>query len=69
MDKITVRQALDYEIKSTRWMQFVSCGFIQGLISSYMARKISAKHNRYLEYIELSERVQARNANKTNATK
>jgi len=64
MKSVTLEQALDYEVKSSRFIGFVSCDFIQALISSHMARKVLAKHMRYLEHIELTNRVDARNASR-----
>jgi len=56
MNEISLRQALDYEIKSSRWLGFVSCGFIQDIIASHMARKTIAKHMRYLNRIQPGKR-------------
>lgn len=48
-NEITLRQALDYEIRSSWWALFISGAFGQHLAGKYFSNKVSRKYKRYLQ--------------------
>lgn len=55
--EITLRQALDYEIRSSWWASFISGAFGQHLAGKYFSNKVSRKHRRYLKSKENEKKV------------
>lgn len=44
---ISLKDALEYEVMSSRLSSYVKSRFIQTLIGRYYARKVNKKHARY----------------------
>jgi len=56
-NKITIKQALDYEIRGGGIAKWISWGWLQKKISIYYANKTTRKYGRYLASIEEEKRV------------
>jgi hypothetical protein len=46
-DKISLDQAIEFEVYSRNWVQFISIPFLQDLISLYLAWRARRKFKRY----------------------
>ena len=46
--RITMKQALRYEIESTWWVGLISYSWLQEIVSRYFAWKVKKKYKRYL---------------------
>ena len=47
-DLISIREALEYEIKGSWWASWVGNKYLQVLVSKYFAWKVKRKYNRFL---------------------
>lgn len=47
MTKITLSQALEYEIAAAGWPSLISADWLQSIVARYFARKVKRKWGRY----------------------
>ena len=51
-DKITMMQALDYEVKSSWWSGLIFWNWGRDLAGTYFANKVKRKYRRYTKSVE-----------------
>lgn len=58
--KITLKEVLEYEIRSTWWTKLVSWTWFQKIAGSYFAWKVGKKYKRYVEAMQRKQQHDAR---------
>jgi hypothetical protein len=66
MDKITLEQALDYEIRSSRIASWIGWGWLQRISANYFANKAIRKIKRYNQSYDWQRRFEFRSETKIN---
>jgi hypothetical protein len=55
--EITMRQALDYEVRASGWAQYISWPWLQELSSSYFAWRVRRRYGRYTASVAMTKRI------------
>lgn len=55
--KVSVMQALDYEVRASWWMSFVWFSWGHTMVGKYLAWKVRRKHRRYNESWEMQDHL------------
>jgi hypothetical protein len=48
VQRITLAQAIDYEVASSSWVGYVSWGWLQDVVGAWFARRARRKFARYI---------------------